>query len=120
MKTRPPRRGYAMVLVLVFIALLLTFYSVAYRHVAAALRVETARTLRRQFDEGAIHAVARGVALLETGSPSNGYECRTMINERAFTVTFTEKAGEEGVWLVHAAPTEWPDDPQPMPESFLP
>jgi len=29
MRARPPRRRYAMVLVLVFIALLLTFYSVA-------------------------------------------------------------------------------------------
>ena len=59
MKTGTPRRGYAMVLVLVFIALLLSIYSVAYRDVAAALRIETVRTLRQQRDEGeALQAVA--------------------------------------------------------------
>jgi hypothetical protein len=121
MKTRPPRRGYAMVLVLVFIALMLTFYSVAYRHVAAALRAETVRTLQRQRDEGSIAAVARGLTLLETGlPPSNPYTCATMVGtplqERSFTVTFTSET--EGVWLVHAAPTEWPDEPEPMPPSF--
>jgi len=121
MTARPPRRGYAMVLVLVFIALLLTFYSVAYRHVAAALRVETARTLQQERDEGSVHAVARGLTLLETGlPPSNPYVCKTTIgeypDERAFTVTFTSAV--EGIWSVHATPTECPDDPQPMPTSF--
>jgi len=121
MKTRPPRRGYAMVLVLVFIALLLTFYSVAYRHVAAALRVETVRTLERQRDEGSVHAVARGLTLLETGlPPSNPYVCGATIgtppDERSYTVTFTSEV--EGVWSVHATPTQWPHDPQPMPTSF--
>ena len=110
-----------MVLVLVFIALMLCFYSVAYRHVAAALRVETARTLQRQRDEGSIHAVARGVTLLETGlPPSNPYVCKATIgtppDERSFTVTFTSE--EEGIWSVHAAPTQWPDDPEPMPACF--
>ena len=110
-----------MVMVLVFIALLLTFYSVAYRHVAAALRVETARTLRRDRDEGSIHAVARGVTLLETGlPPSNPYVCEATIgappDERFFTVTFASEV--EGIWSVHAAPTEWPDAPEPMPSTF--
>lgn len=121
MRARPPRRGYAMVLVLVFIALLLTFYSVAYRNVAAALRVETARSLQQQRDEGVIHALARAVALLETGSPpTDPYVCEATIgvppDERHFTVTFAT----EGVnlWSVQAAPTEWPDSPEPMPPSF--
>ena len=121
MRTRPPRRGFAMVLVLVFIALLLTFYSVAYRHVAAALRVETARSLLGERDAGAVHALARGLALLETGlPPSDPYVCEATIgtppDEVSFTVTFTSPG--EGLWSVHAAPTQWPDNPPPMPASF--
>jgi len=121
MKTRPRRDGYAMVLVLVFIALMLTFYSVSYRHVAATLRAETVRIRQRQRDEGCIQAVARGLTLLETGSPpSNPYTCAAVIGappeERSFTVTFTSET--EDVWSVCAVPTEWPDQPEAMPSSF--
>jgi hypothetical protein len=119
--SRPPRNGYAMVLVLVFIALMLTFYSVAYRRIGAALRAETIRTLQTERNEGCIHAAARGLALLETGlPPSNPYVCGTSVGspprDRSFTVTFGSQ--EEGVWWVHAAPTVWPDEPEPMPASF--
>jgi hypothetical protein len=88
---------------------------------AAALRVETARTLQRQRDQGCLHAVARGLTLLETGlPPSDPYTCAATIGEppyeRSFTVTFASEA--EGVWSVRARPTQWPDEPDPMPASF--
>jgi hypothetical protein len=110
-----------MVLVLVFVALMLCFYSVAYRHVAAALRVETARTLRQQRDAGSMQAVAQGVTLLETGvPPTDPYVCAVLIGppgeELSYTATFTLEG--ENAWSVHAAPTEWPDEPEPMPASF--
>ena len=112
-----------MVLVLVFIALLLGFYSVAYRHVGAALRVETVRTLRQRRDQGSILAMARGLALLETGlPPTDPYVGAVLIGppgeEVSYTVTFA--TGGENIWSVHAAPTVWPDDPEPMPASFAP
>jgi len=121
MRNRLPRRGYAMVLVMIFIALMLCMYSVAYRHVAAALRIETARTLLTQRDEGSVHALAKAVALLETGlPPSDPYVCAVIIgtspNERSFTVTFASEGGN--TWSVSAAPTQWPDEPQPMPQTF--
>lgn len=121
MRARPPRDGYAMVLVMVFIALLLTFYGVAYRHVAAAVRAETIRVGQRQRDQGCIHAVARGLTLLETGlPPSNPYVCGTTIgappDDCPFTVKFESEV--EGVWSVRAYPTEWPDAPQAMPSTF--
>lgn len=121
MTARPPRRGYAMVLVLVFIALMLTFYGVAYRHVAAAVRIETARTLQEQLAEGSVHAIARGLALLETGlPPQDPYICATTIDTslggRSFTVTFSSET--DGTWTVHAGPTLPPDAPEPMPETF--
>jgi hypothetical protein len=110
-----------MVLVLVFIALLLTFYSVAYRHVATAVRAEKVRLKQRHRDEGCIEAVARGLTLLETGlPPSNPYVCATTVgtppDDCLFTVRFESEA--EGVWTVRAYPTEWPDQPQPMPSTF--
>jgi len=121
MRAGTPKRGYAMVMALVFIALLLSIYSVAYRQVAAALRIETARTLQRQRDEGSLQALARGLTLLETGlPPEDPYVCAVTIGtstgERSFTVTFTSEA--EGRWCVHAAPTQPPDSPEPMPVSF--
>lgn len=123
MRTRLPRRGYAMVLVMIFIALMLCMYSVAYRHVAAALRVETARILLTERDEGSVHALARGVALLETGlPPSDPYVCAMIIgtspNDRSFTVTFASEGADS--WSVSAAPTEWPDEPQAIPQTFAP
>ena len=110
-----------MVLVMVFIALMLTFYSVAYRHVAAAVRAETIRVKQRQRDEGCLRAAARGLSLLETGlPPSNPYVCGTIIgtppDARSFTVRFQSEV--EGVWSVRAYPTEWPDAPEPMPSTF--
>lgn len=111
-----------MVLVLVFIALFLCFYSVAHRRLAAALRMETARTLQQRRDEGSLQALARGLALLETGlPPTDPYVCavtlQTSSGERSFTVTFASEG--ENLWSVHTAPTEWPDAPEPMPESFF-
>jgi hypothetical protein len=110
-----------MLMALVFIALLLSIYSVAYRQVAAALRIETARTLQRQRDEDSLQALARGLALLETGlPPEDPYVCAVTIGtstgEHSFTVTFASEA--EGHWSVHAAPTHPPNSPEPMPASF--
>jgi len=110
-----------MVLVLVFIALMLTFYGVAYRHVAAAVRIETARTLQQQLAEGSVHAIARGLALLQTGlPPQDPYTCATTIDtstgERSFTVSFSSES--DGTWTVHARPTLPPDSSEPMPETF--
>jgi hypothetical protein len=108
-------------MVLIFIALLLCFYSVSYRHVAASLRVETARAVRRQRDAGSLQAAARGVTLLETGEPpADPYECAVLVGpageERSYTVTFRSEGAD--LWSVRATPTVWPDNPQPMPGSF--
>jgi hypothetical protein len=110
-----------MVLVMVFIALLLTFYSVAYRHVAAAVRAEKVRTKQQQRDQGCIQAVARGLTLLETGlPPSNPYICATTVgtppDDCLFTVRFESTVTD--VWTVRAYPTEWPDNPPSMPSTF--
>ena len=102
-----------MVLVLVFLALVLALFSVSQRHIAAALRIETVRTLQKQRDEGSLQALAHGLALLETGSPpSDPYVCADTMNTstgaRTFTVTFArEGTDSQGrpAWSVRAAPT---------------
>jgi hypothetical protein len=116
-----PRRGYAMLMALVFIALLLSLYSVAYRDLGAALRIETVRTLQRQRDEGSLQALARGLTLLETGlPPQDPYVCAVTLDtssgERSFTVTFAWEGDNR--WSVHAAPTQPLEYPEPMPVTF--
>jgi hypothetical protein len=125
MNGRSSRRGYAMMLVLLFIALVLSFFSLSYRHLAAALRVETTRALIQERDEGSTYALAAGLALLETGlPPSNPYACDTTIETptglRGFTVTFTRQEGESEIWSVQARPTGPFEEHDPMPETFAP
>jgi hypothetical protein len=112
-----------MVMALLFIALLLSIYSVACRQVGATLRIETARALQQQRDEGSVQALARALALLETGLPPQGpYVCAVTIDtstgQRSFTVTFASEGGNN--WSVHAAATQPAENPDPMPASFAP
>jgi hypothetical protein len=94
----------------------------------ATLRMETARTLQIQRDEGCIQAVGRGLDLLETGfPPTDPYVCGVTVDTstgpRSFTVTF----GQEGTdaegkprWSLRAVPTGPFDTPPPMPPRFTP
>ena len=117
------RHGYAMMLVLVFIVLFLSLWSVAYRHTAAALRIESGRSLAVQRDEGSLHALARGLALLETGyPPTDPYACgvtiETSSGPRSLTVTFESAEAEN--WSVSSRPTRPNENSPPMPDSFAP
>jgi len=110
-------------LVTVSVVLLLLLFSLAYRYTTAALRIETVRSLQQQRDEGTVHAIARGLALLETGlPPSSPYVCEVTIITAAgpspYKVTFTSESGSN--WSVQAVPTPLGEDPDPMPDSFLP
>jgi hypothetical protein len=110
-----------MLLVLVFLALLLSLFSVGYRHAGSALRIEKTRLLQRHRDEGGVAALARGVTLLETGAPpTDPYVCgvtiETSVGPCDFTVTMSSEGEDQ--WSVHVAPTQWPDSPPPMPPSF--
>ena len=122
-RARKRRFGYAMMLVLVFLVLFLALWSLAYQQMAAALRADTARALQIRRDEGSIPALARGLALLETGyPPSNPYICGVIINTsagpRSFTVTFAS-AGDS-IWSVQSTPTAVNDNPPTMPSTFGP
>jgi hypothetical protein len=110
-----------MMLVFVFLVLFLMFLGMAYAQLTSALRIETAHAQQVVRDQGSIPAVARGLALLETGlPPSNPYVCAVTITgltgARSFTVTFTLEGGNN--WSVRAAPTVPNENPQPMPSTF--
>ncbi len=134
MRPTSSRSGYAMMLVLVFIVLFLSLFGVAFRQTAAALRIETVRELQILRDEGSLHALARALALLETGHPPyDPYVCGVTIATPSdprsqtntppfttrFTVTFTSVVGTNN-WDVRSFPTPQYQDPLLMPSSFLP
>ncbi len=117
------RRGIAMMLVLVFIVLFMAMLGVACRQTASALRIETVRTTQIERDQGSMHAVARGLALLETGlPPSDPYSCAveisTSLGLRSFTVTFASEGA--GNWSVQSRATGEGEFPDPMPSVFTP
>jgi len=117
-----------MVLVLVFLALVLSLYSVSQRQIAAMLRMETVRTLQKERDEGCLQALGRGLDLLETGFPPTnpyvgGVTVDTSTGPRSFTVTWTEEGTDatgKPKWSVRAVPTGPLETPQPAPPRFSP
>ncbi len=115
------RRGYALLTVSVFLVLMLATTGVVHRHLSSTLRIERARVRTEQRDEALIHALAKALELLETGTPpSDPYVCGTTINTsqgpESITVTFTSEIG--AIWSVHARPTAPDENPQPMPATF--
>jgi predicted small integral membrane protein len=123
MKKSASRTGYAMLLVVGFLVLFLSLLSLAYSQMAAAVRAQTARALQIRRDEGCVCALARGLALLETGSPpSDPYVCSVVINTSAGPRSFTVTFASEGVnsWSVSSVPTAPNAIPPPMPGTFAP
>ena len=67
MTQRPSnRRGYALIMVTVFVVLFGAMLGVAWRRVASALRVEHASELRTQCDGGSLQVLADAMRVLET------------------------------------------------------
>jgi hypothetical protein len=121
MRRKNPRRGYAMLLVFLFLVLFLLFLGLAYTRLSSALRIETARAQQAQRDQGPIPAVGLGLALLETGlPPSDPYVCAVTITGAGGPTSYTVTFQSEGVndWSVTAAPTAPNSNPQPMPSTF--
>ncbi len=122
MTRRSDRAGYAMLLVLAFLVVFLSLLGMSYSQLASSLRMETVRAQQKQRDEGSIHALALGVALLETGyPPSSPYVCgvdmATSTGVYSFTVTFASEGGD--AWSVNSARTQVGDNPEAMPLVFV-
>jgi hypothetical protein len=108
-----PRRGYSLMLAMVFNVLMLGLLSLAYRQLGSALRIESTRTLQIQRDEGRLRAAARALALLETGTPPTDpyirlVEVDTSQGPSNFLIMITSEGG--GRYSVQAA-AAGPNDP---------
>ena len=89
MTLRTPRRGYAMLIVVAFLALLLMLSGVSQRLIGSALRLEDVDQRLRKRGEGSVHAMAAATTLLETGLPPySPYVCAAEIDIRKRDLCF--------------------------------
>jgi len=65
----PRRRGYALVLVVVFSVLFFTLIGVAWRQMSSVVRIFTVRTNQLLRDRGATQALADALHALDVGPP---------------------------------------------------
>ena len=110
-----------MLMVLIFVALLLTMATVTQRQLASALLVERAREHVRVRDEGSVHALAQAVDLLETGLPPatpyvRGLTINTSLGPQTYTITYQDLGG--GDWDVEARPALPAESPPPLPATL--
>ena len=76
MRRRANRRGYALIMVAIFCAMLVTFMGVAWRHMSSTIRTFSARSDQIQSDQGAMMALADAMRALEVGPPPlSTYTC---------------------------------------------
>ena len=123
------RRGYAMIIVVIFIVLFSALLGVVFRELAGALRIETLHTLEVQRDTGSIVALAQALTLLQTGvPPTSPYVCYTTIgaspNSQNFIVTFSssDSTTPQQHWKVNVSPPITSGGslpPQQMPASYF-
>jgi hypothetical protein len=74
----PQRRGYALVLVVVFSVLFFTLVGVAWRQMSSVVRIFTVRTNQLLRDRGATQALADALHALDVGQPPGDpdvYQC---------------------------------------------
>jgi hypothetical protein len=121
MTNKQDRAGYAMLLVLAFIVFFFSLLAIGSGQLSSLLRSQTVQKQRTHCDEGSTTAVARGLALLETGYPATSpYVCgvtlTTSDGDFQFTVTFTYLGSNK--WTVNARPTAVGEYPAAMPAQF--
>jgi hypothetical protein len=121
MRLKSRRSGYAMMLVIVFIAIVNLFFALSYKHLSSALRVQTANRDVREIHEGNVVALAAGLTLLEVGNvPSTlsqyqgnkGFLYDMTIGDTAYLIQLTPnpgippapQAGDTYQWTVVARP----------------
>lgn len=107
-KPRPDsRRGYALMLVLVFLMLLVSLLGLTYQQIAAVLRVESYRSRQTLSDQGCLGAAAQALAQLESGPPPTdpyvfAATVETSLGTRYYTVTIASEG--TNLWAVQVSP----------------
>jgi hypothetical protein len=74
-----------------FLILAMLAWMVAFSSLSSNVRTGKLFLLRQDREHGAVRALAWGLALLETGTPSTSpYSCRATVDtDRVFVITFT-------------------------------
>ena len=104
------RRGYSMVMVVLFLVLILGMWGQAGRRIASLMRIEQARARRVLKDAAqapAAAALARALATLEQGfSPSPSYTCAIQAPDGSlFAATFASVPESPNQWVVSVSST---------------
>ncbi|MDG3007703.1 hypothetical protein [Paludisphaera mucosa] len=113
MRRRSQRRGYAMVMVVLFVTLMLGLWSLASREIGTLLRIEQARASRVQRDKDSLPgrkamAKALSVALdaLAGGYPRSTSLTRAIyVGEDQFALTFACDPDHPEEWTIQVTPT---------------
>jgi hypothetical protein len=114
-KHQSNRRGYALMLVMIFVVLFTAMLGVAWRRVASALRIEHVSEVRNQCDKGSIQILAQAIKLLETrllwdngnsvvkldGSTNAELSYSKITGDKYYKITFNRTTSGD------SNPTEW-------------
>jgi len=82
------RRGYALLLVMVFVVLFTAVLGVAWRRVISALRIEHVSEVRKQCDQGSIQVLAKAMQVLETRLCRNTPTATKLNGSDSSTITY--------------------------------
>ena len=89
-RKRSARRGYALLMVIVFLVLFLAMLGTAWRQVASVLRVETVRAVQTRRDQGCLLAAIQGIHELEASGTPSSNPWYPVVDGKSYTVTFTQ------------------------------
>lgn len=110
-RRRPDRRGYALMLVMVFVVLFSAVIGLAWRRVNSALRVEHAREVRSQCDKGSVQAMASAVQVLETRLKMGADSIARLDGSDAATISYKKIVDSQWYSVVYTrentAGTDW-------------
>lgn len=111
------RRGYALLLVMIFVVLFTAILGVAWRRLTSALRIEHASEVRKMCDRGSLQTLADAMRVLETQlrkgstgiklgcSDANRVSYKKQSGGNYYTIDFNRINTEGTEWSVDVAIT---------------
>jgi hypothetical protein len=117
-KSSTRRRGYALVVVLLFLTLFMGLWGIAARQIGTMLRIEQARARQARRNADALPAMsvlAQGLAALEVGYPPTTPYVVDVVGT-GYTLTYIRDSSSTTDWLVQVTPTD-PNNPM-LPQQF--
>jgi Tfp pilus assembly protein PilV len=102
------RRGYTLMLVVVFLLVVMSMLGMAFRQMASTLRLEEARTRQIDLEQGSVKLAALGLGMLENVMASPSFEMQqtydTSAGPKTYTLTMQRQSVDSGtgkeIWSV--------------------